>query len=146
MWRLLQRLNFPIELAHSRQAVLRMALRQVVADVLHVLRGGRSPADAHFLGTKHFLKAGVHLIFLDELAAVDEGLGFQNGSTEAGVFGELQRGCPHQIFSDRSGGSGGLNDLRFLFGREMDFHAFQDTGKTAEQQQGRRPLHKFTVP
>ena len=62
------------------------ALLQVIANALHVLRGGRRSADAHFSGTKHFFKAGVHLIFFDELAAVGERHSFQDGGMETGVF------------------------------------------------------------
>ena len=44
------------------------------------------------LDAKHRFKARVHLIFLDELAAVGIGFGFKNGGAKIGVIDEAQGG------------------------------------------------------
>jgi hypothetical protein len=65
----LQRADGFVKLMESRLGKLGMMLREVILDVLEVVRSGRSPADVH-LGLQHALNALIHLFFFDEFAAI----------------------------------------------------------------------------
>jgi hypothetical protein len=71
-------------------------LFQVVADAFHVRDRGKRPANTH-LRAEHLFKAGVHLLFFDELAPVGAGFAFLHGGSKTRVFIE-QAQLPYSHF------------------------------------------------
>jgi len=135
MWRFPQGADFLVQLAHRRLPVARVMDFQVIADALHVLLlvtlcatidGGRRPPDAHS-GAKHFFKTLIHLVFFDKFVPIGAGFGFENGGAEVGVVREPHGGVLDQKGRVCADNPRGLNYLRFLLQREMDFHVLSVT-------------------
>ncbi len=95
---------------------------EVSRDVFEIVRGGKSPANAHS-ALEHRLKASVHLLFFNELPTLSRGESLFNGRPETCLFVEItDDDIRHQPLSVGARFCRDLRQLRFLLGNEVYFH------------------------
>jgi hypothetical protein len=121
--RILEQLNGFVKLADSLLTILRKSFCQISADFLKIGGGSGRPANSHS-GAQHLFDTGVHLRLLNELSSIRLRDALTNRLSESRVLLQnTQRGILDKLFHIGAGYPGNPRKLRFLLGREVDFHS-----------------------
>ena len=85
-------------------------------------------------GAQHLLQASVHFFFFDKLAPVGLRDAFLDSRTKGRILKQTQGCVLNESLGVGASVGGDSGKLRFLLGREMYFHVFQNTRESPRRQ------------